>query len=96
MGIVINSIDGPLSVGLTIFPLTAPTFTIFRMALTEIPFWQLMVSLGSVILSLMLCVWIASRLFRVTMLLYGQKLKLPQIWQAIRQSGTSIGEFKHE
>jgi ABC-2 type transport system permease protein len=96
MGVIVNAIDGPLAVGLTIFPLTAPTFATFRMALTEIPRWQLLVSLGTLLLTLLLSVWAVSRLFRTTMLLYGQKLKLSQIWEAFKQSGTSFEGGKNE
>ncbi len=88
MGVVVNAIDGPLAVGLTLFPLTAPTFTLFRMALTEIPVWQLLTSLGIMLVFLFSSIWFVSRIFRVTMLLYGQKLKLPHIWESVKQSGT--------
>jgi len=89
MGVVVTAIDGPLAVGLTLFPLTAPTITLFRLALTDIPFWQLLSSLGILLLCLTASVWGVSRVFRATMLLYGQKLKLPQIWEAVKQSGTA-------
>jgi len=89
MGVVVTAIDGPLAVGLTLFPLTAPTITLFRLALTDIPLWQLLSSLGILLLCLTASVWGVSRVFRATMLLYGQKLKLPQIWEAVKQSGTA-------
>lgn len=91
MGVVVNAIDGPLAVGLTLFPLTAPTITLFRMALTEIPLWQLFSSLGILLLTLLVSVWTVSRIFRTTMLLYGQKLSLPQIWAAVKRSGSISG-----
>lgn len=89
MGVVVTAIDGPLAVGLTLFPLTAPTITLFRLALTDIPLWQLLSSLGILLLCLTASVWGVSRVFRATMLLYGQKLKLPQIWEAVKQSGSA-------
>lgn len=89
MGIIVNAVDGPLAVGLTLFPFTAPTIGLFRMALTEVPIWQLLVSVLILVGSLLLSIWLVARVFRATMLLYGQKLKPAEIMQAISQSGLS-------
>lgn len=90
MGIIVNAVDGPLAVGLTLFPFTAPTIGLFRMALTEVPTWQLLVSVLILVGSLLLSIWLVARVFRATMLLYGQKLKPAEIMQAISQSGLSV------
>ena len=95
MGMIVNAVDGPLAVGLTLFPFTAPTIGLFRMALTEVPVWQLMVSFLILVGSLLFSIWLVARVFRATMLLYGQKLKPAEIMQAISQSGMSaagVGE----
>lgn len=95
MGIIVNAVDGPLAVGLTLFPFTAPTIGLFRMALTEVPTWQLLVSVLILVGSLLLSIWLVARVFRATMLLYGQKLKPAEIMRAISQSGLSAaGEGK--
>lgn len=87
MGVVVNAVDGPLAVGLTLFPFTAPTLSLFRMALTDVPTWQLAASFLILILCLLGSIWFVARIFRVTMLLYGQKLTLKQILQALSASG---------
>lgn len=86
MGVVVNALDGPLAVGLTLFPFTAPTLSLFRMALTDVPTWQLAVSFLILILCLLGSIWFVAKIFRVTMLLYGQKLTLKQILQALSAS----------
>ena len=87
MGVIVNAVDGPLAVGLTLFPFTAPTIGLFRMALTEVPTWQFLTSLLILVGSLLISIWLVARVFRATMLLYGQKLKPAEILRAISQSG---------
>lgn len=86
MGALVNNLDGPLALGLTLFPLTAPTISLFRMTLAEIPTWQLFVSFGILLASLAASIWFVARIFRAAMLMFGQALHPRQIWQALRQA----------
>lgn len=86
MGMLVKAIDGPLAVGLTLFPLTAPMIALFRMALTDVPLWQLATSLGILIGSLIGSVWSVARIFRAAMLMYGQSLNPRQILRALREA----------
>jgi ABC-2 type transport system permease protein len=86
MGALVNAMDGPLAIGLTWFPLTAPVIALFRLALTQVPVWQLIVSLAILILSLAASIWFVARIFRSAMLLYGQSLRPKQIWQVLWQA----------
>ncbi len=86
MGILINNLDSPLALGLTWFPLTAPMIALFRMALSQVPTWQLGVSLAILIASLAASVWFVARIFRAAMLMYGQSLRPKQVWQVLRQA----------
>jgi len=86
MGVIVDAMDGPLAVGLSLFPFTAPSLTLFRLALTDVPVWQLLSSFGILVAALLVSVWIVARIFRATMLLYGQKLSAAEIVQAISKS----------
>jgi len=86
MGALVNNLDGPLALGLTWFPLTAPIVALFRMALSPVPTWQLYVSLAILIVSLVAGIWFVARIFRSAMLLYGQALRPKQIWQVLWQA----------
>lgn len=86
MGMLIKAIDGPLAVGLTLFPLTAPMIALFRMALTEVPLWQLAISLSILIGCLIGSTWCVARIFRAAMLMYGQSLHPRQILRALREA----------
>ncbi|MFP3897023.1 MAG: ABC transporter permease [Anaerolineales bacterium] len=86
VGAIIDNLDGPLGVGLTLFPLTAPTMALFRMALTEVPTWQLGAALTTILISLVVSVWFVARIFRAAMLMYGQTLQPREILEALRQA----------
>lgn len=86
MGLLVNHIDGPLAIGLTLFPLTAPIIALFRMALTQVPTWQLLASLLILLVSLTVSVWLVGRIFRSAMLMFGQSQRPKQIWRALRQA----------
>lgn len=84
--LLINNPQGPVAVGLTLFPFTAPIVALFRMAITDVPFWQLTLSAGMLALTLGLMVWIVARIFRIAMLMYGKTLKANQVWRALRSA----------
>jgi ABC-2 type transport system permease protein len=86
MGLLINALNGPLAVGLTLFPLTGPMIGLFRMALVEVPTWQLITSLAILMASLIGSIWLVARIFRAAMLMYGQALRPRQILQALREA----------
>ncbi len=85
MGLLINALNGPLAVGLTMFPLTAPMIGLVRMALVEVPTWQLITSLAILVASLVGSIWLVARIFRAAMLMYGQALQPRQLLQALRE-----------
>jgi ABC-2 type transport system permease protein len=84
MGALVNAMDSPLAVGLTLFPLTSTTISMFRMTLSEVPVWQLSVSFLILVLCLAVGILFLTRIFRAAMLMYGQALKPRQILQALR------------
>ncbi len=86
MGIIIDNLGGPLGVGLTLFPLTAPTIALFRMTLSEVPTWQLATSFAIIVATLAVTIWFVARIFRAAMLMYGQTLRPRQILRALREA----------
>ena len=77
--------DGPLPLAFTFFPLTAATGLILRMGLTAIPTWQIILSLGIQIVSVLAVMWLAAKVFRLGMLMYGKPLTPRALWQALRE-----------
>jgi ABC-2 type transport system permease protein len=81
---LITNPDSPLIVGLALFPLTAPTVSLLRMASTDVPTWQLAASVSLLVLTLFLATWFVARVFRTAMLMYGQAVKPKHLWQALQ------------
>ncbi len=86
MGVIVDNLGGALGVGLTLFPLTAPTIALFRMTLSEVPTWQLGASLAILLVTLAVSIWFVARIFRAAMLMYGQALRPRAIIRALRQA----------
>ena len=64
--------NGPLAVGLSLFPMTAPLGMIERLAVGAVPGWQIALSLVLLYASVGGALWLAGRVFRVNTLLSGQ------------------------
>jgi len=64
---------------MSIAPVTSPIAMLMRLSITEVPLWQIGLSLFFLALSVVFAIWIAARLFRVQSLLSGQAPKLREI-----------------
>ncbi|MCJ7625897.1 MAG: ABC transporter permease [Anaerolineaceae bacterium] len=76
---IMTNPNGPLAVGLSIFPLTAPITLPMRAAFTAIPGWQLAISLGLLFCSSIGSLWLAGAAIRLGMLRYGKRLSLKEL-----------------
>ena len=79
--------NSPLLVFLSFWPTTSLMTIVMRWGLTVVPFWQVFLSWLINCLTAVLIIWIASRLFRLGMLRYGQRLMLKSIFSAILPAG---------
>lgn len=93
---LITDPNGTISTILTLLPFTSPVTTIFRMAFGTVPTWQLVVSLIVQIVTTVLIMWAAARVFRWSLLMYGKRPNLRELVRIIRKpSGmgtTATGE----
>lgn len=83
-GVLIASPNDPWGVVLSLFPLTAPIAMPMRLAVTAVPPWQWLASLGVGMATAVAIMALAARLFRSRVLLSGG-LTLRQIWTALRR-----------
>ena len=83
---VIRDPNSKLSFWATIAPFVAPMTMPVRIITETPPFWQIALSIlinGAAIAAL---IWLASRIYRVGMLMYGKRATIPEVWKWIRQS----------
>jgi ABC-2 type transport system permease protein len=71
---------------LSLFPPCTPIVMSLRMAAMAVPAWQLALSLLLMVLSIYGMVWVASRIYRVGILMYGKRPTLPEILRWIKYS----------
>lgn len=69
-----------LSVGLSLFPLTAPLALSLRAGYTNVPLWQTALSILLLIICAVGALWLAGRAFRLGMLRYGKRLTWREIF----------------
>ncbi|MBW1825006.1 MAG: ABC transporter permease, partial [Deltaproteobacteria bacterium] len=85
-GAFISFPEHPIWVVLSIFPITAPTQTMLRLGVSDIPTWQLGASLGVMILSIAIGQFLSVKIFRTFMLMYGKRPRAREIFQALKSA----------
>ncbi|MDA1279081.1 MAG: ABC transporter permease [Chloroflexi bacterium] len=86
-GLIIPNPDGTLGRVLGFFPLTSPTASMMRIAGGTTATFEIILGLLTTIATGVLLMWLSARVFRAGLLLYGQRMTIPSIWRALRQSG---------
>jgi len=71
---------------LTFFPLTAPITSMIRISGGTLPAWETAVSLLILLCSVALLMWLASKVFRTYLLMYGKRPSIKEIFRAIRSA----------
>lgn len=84
--LIINDSNSAWSIAASLFPPTAPVIMFLRMASEIPPMWQLMASIGLLMLSIWGVLWFSTRLYRVGILMYGKRATLPELMRWIRYS----------
>jgi len=81
---VLNNPNGPVATFVSLFPLTSPLMMYLRTAVAEPPAWQIALSMVILALSTVGMAWIAGRIYRVGILMYGKKPTIPEILRWVR------------
>ncbi|MDO4695824.1 ABC transporter permease [Porphyromonas sp.] len=78
-----NNPNGPLALWTSFIPFTSPVVMMVRIPYDP-PVWQIALSAVALIVSTFVLVWIAAKIFRVGILLYGKKPSFKELWQWLR------------
>lgn len=71
---------------LSYFPLTAPIMMMQRLAIDEVTTPEVAGSIALLVIGIVIGVWGAAKVFRMGLLMYGQRLGIRQLWRALRQA----------
>ncbi|HBE39843.1 MAG TPA: ABC transporter permease, partial [Bacteroidales bacterium] len=70
----------------SIIPFTSPIVMIARIPF-GVPAWQIMVSMLLMIITFISFVWMAGKVYRTGILMYGKKSSWKELWKWLRYSG---------
>lgn len=83
MANVMNNPDGPLAFWFSIFPLTSPIVMMVRMPF-DVPLWEILLSASLLILTILGAIWMAGKIYRTGILMYGKKVTYKELWKWLK------------
>jgi ABC-2 type transport system permease protein len=83
---VVRDPNSTLSFWVSIAPFFAPITMPVRILSETPPFWQIALSMAINAAAIAGLIWLAARVYRVGMLMYGKRATVPEVWKWIRQA----------
>ncbi|MBQ6882193.1 MAG: ABC transporter permease [Alistipes sp.] len=80
---VINDPNSPIAFWFSVIPFTSPIVMMARIPY-DIPMWEIVLSLVLLYASFMVMVWLAAKIYRVGIFMYGKKPSLKELWKWMR------------
>jgi len=77
-GVLVNDPNGPVATWLSFIPLTSPIAMLVRIPF-GVPMWQIIVSALLLIGGFLFTTWVAARIYRVGILMYGKKASFKEM-----------------
>lgn len=79
----INTPDSPVAFWFSIIPFTSPIVMMVRVAF-GVPNWQVFLSMALLILTFMGTTWLAGKIYRTGILMYGKKVNYKELWKWLK------------
>jgi ABC-2 type transport system permease protein len=76
--VIVNNPDSSMAFWLSIIPFTSPIAMMIRIPF-GVPIWQLLLSMTLLIAGFVFTTWVASRIYRVGILMYGKKINYKEL-----------------
>ena len=83
---VVQAPDGALAVSLSLVPFFTPMLMFVRISVLMPPVWQVALSLGLCLGTIVVILWAAGRIYRVGILMYGKRPTFPEIMKWVGRS----------
>jgi len=81
---VLQSPDGTLAVTVSMIPGMSPLIMFLRIVVLTPPMWQILLSIALLVLGILAVVWVAARVYRVGILMYGKRPTFPELMRWVR------------
>jgi ABC-2 type transport system permease protein len=83
---VITNPNGPVARIISLIPFCTPLIMYLRISLATPPAWEIALSIALMMVTIYAILWVASRIYRVGILMYGKKPNLPEILRWLKYS----------
>ncbi len=80
---IFNNPEGPIAFWGSMIPLTSPIVMMARIPF-GVPYWQVGVSAGLLIITFIFTTWMAGKIYRTGILMYGKKSSYKELWKWIK------------
>ena len=79
LAFIIEAPNSALSAGLSLFPFFTPVLMPLRIAIADVPLWQSLLSVALLAAAFTATIWLAARIYRVGIFMYGKRPSLKDI-----------------
>ncbi len=79
-GVIVNQPDSTLVIWMSMVPFTSPITMMMRIPF-GVPIEQIWISVGLLVLGFIATAWLAGKIYKTGILMYGQKVSYPVIWK---------------
>jgi ABC-2 type transport system permease protein len=80
---IIQEPTGPVAFWFSIIPLTSPVVMMVRIPF-GVPYWQIALSMALLIIGFIAATWMAAKIYRTGILMYGKKVSYRELWKWLR------------
>ncbi len=84
---IMENPDGTLAFWLSLFPLTSPVIMMVRIPFGGVEIWELLASMGLLIIGFLGTTWVAAKIYRTGILMYGKKITYKELWKWLIYKG---------
>jgi len=81
---IIQNPNGSFAVFASIFPFFSPMSMLVRLSLTEVPAYQIILSILVLVATFLGCIWFAAKIYRTGILMYGKKPSFKELFRWLR------------
>lgn len=82
---VVNNPDGPVAFWLSLIPLTSPIIMMVRIPF-GVPIHELILSMTLLVAGFLFTTWLAAKIYRTGILMYGKKVSWKELWKWMRHT----------
>jgi len=84
---VMENPDGAMAFWLSIIPFTSPVIMMVRIPFGGVETWELLLSMGLLVLGFLGTTWIAAKIYHTGILMYGKKITYKELWKWLFYKG---------